>query len=152
ETRRRLAPEGIAPPNEHILGPYGDRAFGVAAVTETIGAGLLDPSAVVLSLWRASRRLRTKHISAIVERARSRRKTSKAHAPDLSQVRRWVAIFGRVRPWYPQPYWCVLEAVALFDFLAARGVFPTWVFGVQAKPFSAHCWLQIDGLLLNDTL
>ena len=26
------------------------------------------------------------------------------------------------------------------------------VFGVTGDPFSAHCWVQVDELVLNDTL
>jgi hypothetical protein len=31
-------------------------------------------------------------------------------------------------------------------------VFPRWVFGVQSRPFAAHCWLQLGGVVLNDTV
>jgi hypothetical protein len=40
----------------------------------------------------------------------------------------------------------------LLEFLAVYGHFPRLVFGVQAQPFSAHCWVQHADLLLNATL
>jgi hypothetical protein len=47
---------------------------------------------------------------------------------------------------------CLFDALSLSEFLATYGVFPNWVFGVQSRPFAAHCWLQLDGLVLNDTI
>ncbi|EJL37543.1 hypothetical protein PMI01_00621 [Caulobacter sp. AP07] len=47
---------------------------------------------------------------------------------------------------------CLLDSVALLDFLNRRGLDADLVFGVIPRPFSAHCWLQADGLALNDEL
>jgi hypothetical protein len=40
--------------------------------------------------------------------------------------------------------------LALIEFLARRRLYPLWVFGVQAQPFGAHCWVQSNGHLLNE--
>jgi hypothetical protein len=40
----------------------------------------------------------------------------------------------------------------LLEFLAARGLAADWVFGVRTWPFSAHCWVQAGGIVLNDTV
>jgi hypothetical protein len=40
----------------------------------------------------------------------------------------------------------------LSEFLARHGIHPVWIFGVQARPFAAHCWLQLNGTVLNDTV
>ena len=40
----------------------------------------------------------------------------------------------------------------LIEFLAAHGQFPMLVFGVQAHPFNAHCWVQHADVVLNSTL
>lgn len=47
---------------------------------------------------------------------------------------------------------CLFEAFALLEFLSLYGAFPNWVFGVQAKPFLAHCWVQQDNVVFNDTI
>jgi hypothetical protein len=31
-------------------------------------------------------------------------------------------------------------------------VYPDWVFGVNADPFEAHCWVQAGNVVLNDTV
>jgi hypothetical protein len=32
------------------------------------------------------------------------------------------------------------------------GVSANWEFGVRPLPFSAHCWIEHDGMVLNDHL
>lgn len=63
-----------------------------------------------------------------------------------------VSTFEALRLFYPRPYLCLFDSLALIEFLAMYGIFPTWVFGVQSEPFKAHCWVQYDDLLLNDSL
>lgn len=60
--------------------------------------------------------------------------------------------FDALRPLYPRPYLCLFDSLALIEFLARYGIFPTWVFGVRGEPFQAHCWVQHDTFLLNDTI
>lgn len=54
------------------------------------------------------------------------------------------------RPLYPRDYACMFEALAMLRYLAVRGLSATWMFGVRGAPFSAHCWLERDGVVLND--
>lgn len=61
-------------------------------------------------------------------------------------------LFDHWMPWLPGQGQCVYRAYLLRAFLAARGRGSTWVFGVRTWPFSAHCWLQIDDVLLDDDL
>jgi hypothetical protein len=46
---------------------------------------------------------------------------------------------------------CLLQSFSFATFLSFYGLFPDWVFGVQTRPFAAHCWLQQDHYLLNET-
>jgi hypothetical protein len=77
--------------------------------------------------------------------ARPRRENADAYAR-AGAVRAFLAH----RPFYPRDYACLFEALALLRYLARRGYFATWVFGVRGAPFSAHCWLEADGAVLND--
>jgi hypothetical protein len=43
-----------------------------------------------------------------------------------------------------------LNSLALVEFLAQHNVFPDLVLGVSPAPFSAHCWVQWGGVVLND--
>ena len=63
-----------------------------------------------------------------------------------------VSVFDRLRWFYPRSYLCLFDALALIHFLARFHVYPDWVFGVNADPFEAHCWVQAGGIVLNDTV
>jgi hypothetical protein len=72
-------------------------------------------------------------------------------ALDLDRVRELVRLFNRMRPLlFTLRESCLLASVALAEFLAFYNVLPQFVFGVTSKPFSAHCWLQHDGIVIND--
>ncbi|HET9388243.1 MAG TPA: lasso peptide biosynthesis B2 protein [Steroidobacteraceae bacterium] len=46
---------------------------------------------------------------------------------------------------------CLSDSLSLIEYLAWHDIYPDWVFGVQARPFAAHCWVQHDALVFNDT-
>jgi len=46
---------------------------------------------------------------------------------------------------------CLFDSLALLNFLASFSLFPQWIFGVQMRPFVAHCWVQHENAVLNDT-
>jgi hypothetical protein len=72
---------------------------------------------------------------------------------DLSVLQHLVSVFRRLRPLLPPTRVpCMLGSLALLEFLAAYRQFPRLVFGVQAHPFTSHCWLQHEDVLLNATL
>lgn len=47
---------------------------------------------------------------------------------------------------------CLLDSLALIEFLARYEVFPDWVFGVQTGPFAAHSWVQQGRYVLNSSV
>ncbi len=61
-----------------------------------------------------------------------------------------VAAFHRWAPWAPVTGKCLLRSFMLLRGLHRRGLDATWVFGVRTWPFSAHCWLQVDGVALDE--
>jgi hypothetical protein len=61
-------------------------------------------------------------------------------------------VFERLRLFYPRSYLCLFDSLALIHFLARFDVYPDWVFGVNADPFEAHCWVQAGNVVLNDTV
>jgi hypothetical protein len=87
-----------------------------------------------------------------IERRQAR--NAAAHGSyDLHKTRRLVEIFKRLQPLLPPTRTpCLVNSVALLEFLAAHGQFPRLVFGVQAHPFNAHCWIQHDDVVFNSTL
>lgn len=71
----------------------------------------------------------------------------------LSALQSLVAVFHRLRPLLlPTRVPCLANSIALLEFLASYGHFPRLVFGVQAHPFSAHCWVQHADVVLNAPL
>jgi len=99
-------------------------------------------------------RLLLKHIAfeTVVERVRSR-STLASSAITEQKLAALVHAFATLRPFFfAAKDACLFDALSLSEFLATYDVFPNWVFGVQSRPFAAHCWLQLDGLVLNDTL
>jgi hypothetical protein len=72
---------------------------------------------------------------------------------DPERTRELIATFASLRPYvFTSKDACLFEALALGQFLAEFSLHPHWVFGVQARPFAAHCWLQHEDIVLNDTV
>ena len=47
---------------------------------------------------------------------------------------------------------CFCDSLTFFLSLTRMRVAVSWVFGVSLHPFAAHCWVEHDGIVLNDTL
>lgn len=107
-----------------------------------------------LSSARASRQLRDQRFQAIVSsvRARKHRNMDAARPFDFERARSLISVFDSLRLFYPRPYRCLFDSLALLHFLARFGLYPDWVFGVTAEPFEAHCWVQAGSVALNDTI
>jgi hypothetical protein len=89
-------------------------------------------------------------VRRVLERKRRDERAVKEFSVDRARI--LVSVFIRLRPFYDRKYLCLFDSLALLDFLARYALFPTWVFGVQSEPFAAHCWIQQDGFLVNDTV
>jgi len=108
----------------------------------------------LLSCAKASRQLRKQRFESIVASTKAR-KSRGVRAPagfDIGRARPLITVFDRLRWFYPRPYLCLFDSLALIHFLAHFRLHADWVFGVKADPFEAHCWVQADGLVLNDTV
>ncbi len=106
------------------------------------------------SCARASRELRGQRFQSIVEfvRARKARNTRCHGSFDIQRARSLVSVFDRLRLFYPRSYLCLFDSLALVHFLSRFRIYPDWVFGVNADPFEAHCWIQAGSVVLNDTV
>jgi hypothetical protein len=62
------------------------------------------------------------------------------------------AVYRRARLYIPVEMRCLLDSVAMARFFRRRQLETHVVFGVALDPFSAHCWVQADDLVLNDTV
>ncbi|HKT73448.1 MAG TPA: lasso peptide biosynthesis B2 protein [Steroidobacteraceae bacterium] len=91
----------------------------------------------------------------VVRRVTRRKKISGPKAPplDIVRARRIVEAFGRHRVFFFTSHEeCLYDSLALLEFLALHRLYPDWVFGVRTRPFAAHCWVQQDAVVFNDTV
>jgi hypothetical protein len=109
----------------------------------------MDVIEIGLLLWQSRRALRTKRLEKLIERCR---RTSRPHCPPAS-ADRIIALANRfrgMRGWISIKPSCLQDSLALHRWLARRRASADLVIGVKLDPFAAHCWVQSDGIVLND--
>jgi hypothetical protein len=111
-------------------------------------------AAMLVSSLTAAISLRYRSLDRIANRIRRRRQTSDDHRSlDIDEIKRLVSVFDYLRPFFfSARHACLLQSLALIEFLSRSGFFPSWVFGVRTEPFEAHCWVQQGGVVLNDAV
>lgn len=136
-----ISPAMITIPTASVLeGPSGDQHIDWRDAPE-IAARLL--------LTRTERRLLPfAQLVARRRRAAVRLDRSAVKQAALCPARR----FASLRRMVPSSIDCLPDSLALFDFLQRRGAAAQIIFGVRRDPFAAHCWVQADGFLLNETV
>jgi hypothetical protein len=105
-----------------------------------------------LACGRIDWRLRTTALLPTLTGVERRRGVRPVGIYGAGHLSRLIGAFKTLRPFYPRPYLCLFESLALFEFLASYRIFPYLIFGVIADPFQAHCWLQDGSRILNDDL
>lgn len=119
---------------------------------QTLGRNALRFTSFYQSCRTADKSLSKARIAETIDFVRNR-KAIRATSEPVSRGRllSLVSTFLDLRLFYPRPYLCLFDSLALIEYLAAYRIFPTWVFGVQGEPFRAHCWVQYDDMLLDDS-
>ena len=102
---------------------------------------------------RARLLIRVGSFERVVRRVAARRAAAgRVQAVDMERARQLMAVFGYLRVFlFSHREECLRDSFAVLEFLAGYGIFPEWVFGVRARPFVAHCWVQYEGIVFNDT-
>jgi hypothetical protein len=132
-----------APSREIVPQEFGDRP---PLRWHTVAQFLRSTAAAAIAIRRWP-------LERVIDRVKTRNEAHRSEAIDTAQVQRLITQFAAMRPvLFSARDACLFESLALSEFLARHGVHPTWIFGVQARPFAAHCWLQRDGSVLNDTV
>lgn len=89
----------------------------------------------------------------LINRVRRRKARRSEAAVDMDRVRDLVEAYLRFRVFaFSSRNECLFDSLALLEFLAGYGIYPDWVFGVQTRPFAAHCWVQCEDAVCNDTI
>jgi len=124
--------------------PAQSAAIGVRAVLTFLVASIF--AKLALRLWRFER---------VIRRVAARKAArAGANCPfDVERARQLVDVFARLRVYlFSHRDKCLHDSLALLEFLARYDIFPNWVFGVRARPFVAHCWVQYEDIVFNDTV
>lgn len=115
----------------------------------------MDTIRTVVLSQRALKTRRLAQVLSSLEADRQRRKYPTSTEPDDRTEEKYIsaaAAFLKARPYAPIATRCLVDSISLIRFLAKRGLPAHLVFAVTATPFSAHCWVQVGDLLLNETL
>jgi hypothetical protein len=107
------------------------------------GCDLVRIGALVTATWLA---LRWKPLHQIL-RGMGRRPT----LPRDTGMPAAVGSYDRARLYVPFTRHCLLDSLAMHAWLQRHHEHSQLVFGVTGQPFAAHCWLQNDQVILNDT-
>ena len=99
--------------------------------------------------------LRTWAFERVIRRVRQRKAAlgPRAAPLDVERARMLVATFMHHRVFlFSSKNECLYDSLALIEYLARYGIHADWVFGVQTRPFAAHCWVQHGDIVFNDTV
>jgi hypothetical protein len=106
----------------------------------------------LISVSLASARLRLFSLQSTVARERAITRGATQRGFDNARARDLLTAFTALRVFWSRPRQCLFDALALRIFLARYGLHAHWVFGVRMNPFGAHCWIQHEGIVLNDSV
>ena len=95
----------------------------------------------------ATAAFRGQSLAQLVDAAEPR--SSRPTPFDCRRISARVSAYRTVLPFIPFEGLCLQRAYQLRRILASDGQRVDWVFGVKTWPFFAHCWLQIDDLVIR---
>lgn len=126
---------------------------GSIVPTPSLGLGISTAprltANILLQLVRAERSLKRRPFAETV-RVWRRRKAISSFGRVRSRTPCLLDAYFAARPWFPVAPICRLDALALSSFLWSQGHRVDLVFGVRLEPFVAHCWVQHEGIALNE--
>jgi hypothetical protein len=94
---------------------------------------------------RASRRVRNQRFLTLVEQLRSmsNNRHQNVRVDEIVQAHALTDLI------YSAHDRCLAKSIALFAALRRSAIDGRLIFGVTARPFAAHCWVQVDDMVLN---
>lgn len=112
--------------------------------------GLGEALGVAAAVIRARRMLRKMPLRTNLEHRRSALERPARRAANRQATAVKAAVYHAVRHLAPVRRVCLLDSLALVDWLGEDLDAVQLVFGVTAYPFGAHCWVQTRHALLGD--
>ncbi|MBU1376123.1 MAG: lasso peptide biosynthesis B2 protein [Alphaproteobacteria bacterium] len=111
-----------------------------------VGFGVSDVPMALRCLRDALLRYRGRSLAHLIVQARRTPRPIGLTPALIAEVRR----YRRVARWLPIPRKCLLQSFLLLLHLRRCGHDAAWVFATRTWPFEAHCWLQVEDLVLDD--
>lgn len=115
-------------------------------------ARLSDVARLFYCLLRAKLSLRFTSIETALSTACNGELPRKSRGADDAELVIATERFLAARPLVPIKANCLSDSLALLLWLDRRCADVDLVFGAKLHPFAAHCWLQVDALILNDRI
>lgn len=105
----------------------------------------------LIELARVHRTLKRHGIQGILDAIKSRVTRNKmVNQPDEKEIEKLIAAVDAASILYPKKTFC-LSWAATFTLMALKNCWPCkLVIGVQANPFYAHAWAQIENKVIHD--
>jgi hypothetical protein len=97
-------------------------------------------------------RLRRLPLAHMVQRVALAKKRSGMRPPGGGDLRKLAQTYEWTRRFIMPLDRCLVRAIALAGQAAGAGHRIDLVFGVQLRPFGAHCWVEYEGMVLDDRL
>jgi len=120
----------------------------MAQFRTTLGHLLSFIRAVTVALFM----FQCRSLHAAVRRCEARRRANGQRPFDSQAARRHLSAFTHLRTiFFTRRGRCLLDSLALVEFLSYHGLHPHWVIGVKPRPFAAHSWVQYGERVLNGT-
>lgn len=114
-----------------------------------------DHALSFLRAWAGVKlRLRFSSFENVVKRvAELKERTSDQRTPEPDgRLKNLVHAFRTLRAFFYTPdNSCLFDSLVLVEFLNLYDIHPTWVVGVNTRPFTAHSWVQCGDVTLNDS-
>jgi hypothetical protein len=106
-------------------------------------------SVAALSSWTLEQ---SRNFEGVVDGVtRWKRQAGTNQSSPIESVLERVADFHAMTPYFFSTRdACRFRSLVLMNYLTRSGITPDWVFGVRLCPFGAHCWVEYEGVILND--
>ncbi len=136
--------------------------FSRATPSRSIAGGFERPMPslfVLQQLWffhrQASKKIATESMGQILEEASTLKSSARSSEKSLdSNSVLWLSekLISSRRFLYTHKDRCLYDSLTIFLYLVKRGIPIDWVFGTTLFHANSHCWVEYEGVILNDTL
>lgn len=134
------------------LKPCQHAAAGRSILDEDDGPSCMAAQvpAIIVRLAAMRRTLKRQGLPTTLRRIREATPLCVGVGSSATGMRRLCAAYEASRRYYLPVDHCLIRALTLYRHAQQRGHDARLVFGVHLHPFSAHCWVEQDDLILDD--